>query len=135
MYDVVIQLGLHVKIDDFALERVGLNIDDYRIPDNRGERGRDRLIYPDGQNAHFVTLPVRSIEDSLIEIGVPCHVSYSAGTYLCNHLLYTTLNHIASNGLDTRAGFIHIPPFEMMEKETMEQGLLSVIRAILRHPP
>ena len=129
-YDTVLHLGLHMKIDDFALERVGLNIDDYRIPDNRGDQIRDKPIDPHGENAHFASLPVRIIEDMLIEKGIPCHISYSAGTYLCNHLLYTTLNYISLNELPTQAGFIHIPPFEMMEFETMMDGLLAILEAL-----
>ena len=132
-YDIVLHLGLHVKIDDFAIERIGINIDDYRIPDNRGDQIRDRIIDPNGDNAYFVSLPVRAIEDELIEKGIPCHVSYSAGTYLCNHLLYTTLHQISIHDLPTKAGFIHIPPFEMMEFDTMMNGLLAILEALLSH--
>lgn len=131
-YDVILHLGLHVKINDFALERVGINIDDYRIPDNRGDKITDKPIDPHGENAHFVSLPVRRIEDALIGKGIPCHVSYSAGTYLCNHLLYTTLNHIHQNELSMKAGFIHLPPYEMMDHETMMNGLVTIIEALMR---
>lgn len=129
-YDIVLHFGLHAKIDDFALERVALNIDDYRIPDNRGDTISDRPIDLSGENAYFVSLPVRVIEDALIENGIPCHVSYSAGTYLCNHLLYTTLHYISRHELATRAGFIHIPPLEMMEFETMMHGVLVILQAL-----
>lgn len=126
-YDYVIHLGLHVKIEDFAIERVAINLDDYRIPDNNGIIIRDRPIDSKGKNAYFVTLPVHKIEEALKESNIKYHLSYSAGTYLCNHLLYTTLNYIEKNNLPTKAGFIHVPGLEKMEFKQM----LKRVKAIL----
>ena len=126
-YDFVVHLGLHARIEDFAIERVAINVDDYRIPDNEGNVVRDRPIDPEGENAYFVTLPVREIESALKGRGIPCHISYSAGTYLCNHLLYTTLNFIEKTGLHTRAGFIHVPPEEKMGFDEMLEGVKAVL--------
>jgi len=129
-YDFVLHLGLHIKIEDFSIERLGINLDDYRIPDNKGIQIKDRPIYPDGENAYFSTLPIRDIEGALIKENIPCHLSYSAGTYICNHLLYTTLHFIQKNGLGVKAGFIHIPPFEKMGFHQMLKGV-KVIMGIL----
>ena len=129
-YDYVVHLGLHGKTEDIAIERVGINIDDYRIPDNKGITIHDKPIDPEGKNAYFVDLPVRNIEKSLLENGIPCHISYSAGTYLCNHLLYTTLNFIEKNDLNTKAGFIHIPNFDKMEFERMMDGIKLIIKVL-----
>lgn len=129
-FDYVVHLGLHLKIEDIALERIGINIDDYRIPDNTGVRLRDRPIDPKGENAYFVSLPVRDIEKALLDRDIPCHISYSAGTYLCNHLLYTTLNFIAQNKLGTRAGFIHVPPIGKMNLELMIKATLMTLEVL-----
>lgn len=126
-YDFVVHLGLHGKIDDFALERVAINLDDYRIPDNDGNQVRDRPIDPDGESAYFVTLPVRQFEEILRIQKVPCHLSCSAGTYLCNHLLYTTLNFIARYDSRTKAGFIHIPSEDEMGFDKMLRGIRAIL--------
>lgn len=129
-FDYVIHLGLHINIADFALEKVGLNVDDYRIPDNEGLQIIDQPIDHHGENAYFVSLPVREFERALTEQNIPCHVSYSAGTYLCNHLLYTTLNAISINSIPTKAGFVHVPSLEMMNFEQMLQGTLTILEVL-----
>jgi len=121
--DHILHLGLHMKIEDVALERVAINIDDYRIPDNEGNQVIDRPIDPFGENALFSTAPVRKFEAALNSVEIPCHVSYSAGTYLCNHLLYTSLNHLKQIGSPATCGFIHLPPFEHMVFERMAKGV------------
>jgi len=129
-FDYVVHLGLNMNIDDFALEMIGINIDDYRIPDNQGDQVMDRPIDPDGENAYFVSLPVREFEKALQKHDIPYHTSYSAGTYLCNHLLYTTLNFIAKQNLKTKAGFIHVPPLEKIDLENMMSGILIVLETL-----
>lgn len=129
-YDYVVHIGLHGLIDDFAIEKVGINIDDYRIPDNSGVTKQDKPIDPTGKNAYFVKLPVRKIEEALKNKNVKCHLSYSAGTYLCNHLLYTSLNYIEKNKFSTKVGFIHIPNFDKMEFEEMLKGIKIILRLL-----
>jgi pyroglutamyl-peptidase len=131
--DHVLHLGLHMKIEDIALERVAINLDDYRIPDNEGIQVVDRPIDPNGKNALFSTVPTREFEKILWEEEIPCHLSYSAGTYLCNHLLYTTLNHLERSGSSTTCGFIHVPPFDHMDLETMTRAVLRIMD-VLRRP-
>lgn len=129
-YDFVVHLGLHGKIDDLALERVAINMDDYRIPDNEGNQVRDRPIDPEGENAYFVTLPVREFQEVLRIQKVPCHLSYTAGTYLCNHLLYTTLHFLAQYDPGTKAGFIHVPSEEKMDFEKMLKGVRAILESL-----
>ena len=136
-YDFVLHLGLNMTIEDIALERVAVNIDDYRIPDNKGDQVMDRPIDPEGPAAYFSTLPTRKMERALREQELPCHISYSAGTYLCNHLLYTTLNFINCDmNCDLnqiRAGFLHVPSFEHMEFDTMLTAILITLESLAGH--
>ena len=87
-------------------ERVAINVDDARIPDNNGCQPVDAPIVPGGPAAYFATVPVKDMVRAIREAGVPSELSNSAGTYVCNHLLYQVLHHAAPG---VRAGFIHVP--------------------------
>ena len=87
-------------------ERVAINVDDARIPDNAGQQPVDAPIVPGGPAAYFATVPVKDMVRAIREAGVPSELSNSAGTYVCNHLLYCVLHHA---GPGVRAGFIHVP--------------------------
>jgi pyroglutamyl-peptidase len=107
--DAVVSLGLAVKRDAIGLERVAVNLDDFRIPDNAGVTLTDAPIVGDGPAAYWTTLPVRRMERALRDAGVPVEISYSAGTYVCNHLFYA-LRHAAEGAPGAPAvGFIHVP--------------------------
>jgi pyroglutamyl-peptidase len=95
---------------DVSLERVAINVDDARIPDNDGAQPIDRPVVADGPAAYFTTLPVKAILQRLRGAGLPAQVSNTAGTYVCNHTFYT-LRHLAETEHPAlrRAGFIHIP--------------------------
>lgn len=105
----VLHLGLAGGRARIALERIGVNVMDYTVPDARGGVLRDEPCVPDGPAAYWSTLPLREILSELTAAGIPASLSYTAGTYLCNFTLYTTLHAIARRGLDARAGFIHLP--------------------------
>jgi len=107
--DYLISFGLNGKLSHIALERVALNIIDARIPDNNGEQPQDTPICENAPVAYWSTLPLRDIERELKACGIPVKLSYSAGTYICNFLMYTALNFINQKDLKTKAGFIHIP--------------------------
>ena len=105
----VIHLGLASGRARLSLERIAVNVMDYRIPDARGEVRRDEPCVADGPAAYASTLPLRAILEELIADGIPAHLSYTAGTYLCNYTLYTTLHALARGGRAIPAGFIHVP--------------------------
>ena len=90
-------------------ERVAINLMDARIPDNDGAQPADVPIRADGPAAYFATLPVRAIDEAIRAAGVPCAVSYSAGCYVCNFVMYTLLDHLAQTAPDVLGGFIHVP--------------------------
>ena len=92
--------------DSARLVTVAINVDDARIPDNAGQQPVDAPIVPGGPAAYFATVPVKDMVRAIQEAGVPSELSNSAGTYVCNHLLYCVLHHA---GPGVRAGFIHVP--------------------------
>ncbi len=116
------------------VERVAVNVLDFRVPDNRGRRYRDRPIRKDGPAAYLSTLPVRRILASLRRAGIPADLSNTAGTYLCNFAMYTLLDGFAARASDGPAGFIHIPqvPEAMVDRpEAPSMGFETSRRAIL----
>ena len=90
-------------------ERVAINVDDGRIPDNEGNQPIDAPIFADGAPAYFATLPVKAMVQSIRDAGVPAGLSYTAGTFVCNHLLYGLLSWCAREAPRIRAGFMHVP--------------------------
>jgi pyroglutamyl-peptidase len=107
--DCVLCLGEAPHRSVISIERVAINLMDYRIPDNRGNTMTDAPIHPAGPAAYFTTLPVRSILEKLQSEGIPAELSLSAGAYLCNQVFYTLLDHLATINQPIPAGFIHLP--------------------------
>lgn len=107
--NVVICVGQAGGRTSITLERVGINVDDARIPDNYGNTPVDQKINPDGPDAYFSSLPIKAIVSAINESGIPASVSNTAGTYVCNHILYGLCDLIASNSLDIKGGFMHVP--------------------------
>jgi pyroglutamyl-peptidase len=105
----VVHLGLADGRARIALERVALNVMDYRIPDNAGYRAEGEPCVAEGPVAYFASLPLPEILAALTAEGIPAYVSNTAGTFLCNQTLYATLHEIAMRELTIRAGFIHLP--------------------------
>jgi len=91
-----------------SLERVAINLDDARIPDNAGASPVDAPIVADGPAAYFATLPIKAMLQALRDAGIPVEISQTAGTYVCNHAFYG-LMHALHARPGTRGGFIHIP--------------------------
>ncbi|MFK4807321.1 pyroglutamyl-peptidase I [Microbacterium sp. ZW CA_36] len=104
--DVVIAAGLAGGRAAIGVERVAVNLVDARIPDNVGQQPVDVPSVPGAAAAHFATLPVKEIARRIAAAGIPAEVSYSAGTFVCNHVFFTALEAAASG---TRAGFVHVP--------------------------
>lgn len=104
---IVISLGLAGGRSKLGIERVGINVLDYPMPDNDGEQPTEGQIVSDGPDAYLSTLPVKAIAAAWTETGIPGYVSNTAGTFLCNEILYTSLHLATRHGY--RAGFIHVP--------------------------
>ena len=104
----VVCVGLAAGRPHVAIERVAINVDDARIPDNAGASPVDAPIAADGPAASFATLPIKSILVALREAGIPATISQTAGTYVCNHVFYG-LMHALRRKPRVRGGFVHIP--------------------------
>lgn len=129
--DVVLCIGQAGGRAAITPELVGINLRHASIPDNDGLQPKDEPILQSGAKAHFSTLPVRKMAEAIAATGVPSHVSYSAGAYVCNDVLYTLLAHY--EGSETRVGFIHIPysteqgKTPSMEMADIMKGLIAAI--------
>ena len=107
--DIVLCIGQAGGRFDVTPERVAINIDDARIPDNEGNQPLSTPIFADGDTAYFATLPIKAMVKAIREVGLPSSVSNTAGTFVCNHLMYGVLYHINKSYPETKGGFIHVP--------------------------
>lgn len=106
--DFIVSFGLAAnRRPAIEIERLAINILDASIPDNDGKLVRDEPIVPDGEVALMATLPIRAFEKALKDAGVPVVISNTAGTYVCNYLMYKTLEMCRFS--KKRAGFVHVP--------------------------
>ncbi|HBL7014802.1 TPA: pyroglutamyl-peptidase I [Serratia marcescens] len=105
---IVLAVGQAGGRTDITIERVAINVDDARIPDNQGQQPVDEPIVAGGPAAYFSTLPIKAMVSSMREAGIPASVSQTAGTYVCNHVMYGLL-HRLSGQREVKGGFIHIP--------------------------
>ena len=125
----VLCVGLAAGRTAVTPEAIGINIRDARIPDNAGVAPKGEPIEPDAPAAYFSTLPVRGMVEAIRSCGVPSALSYTAGTYVCNDLLYTLLHRFANIG--TRAAFIHVPAIsEQFPLTALCRALEAAIEAI-----
>jgi len=141
--DVILSIGQAGGRFDISIERVGINLDDFRIPDNEGNQIIDEPIFPDGENSYFVKLPVKAMVQNVQKNNIPASVSYTAGTFVCNHVLYGVLYLIEKKYKGKKSGFIHIPflPEQVVDKRntpsmelsTIVKGLTAAIEAIVKN--
>ena len=119
-------------------ERIAINIDDARIADNAGNQPIDQPIFPDGPAAYFSTLPVKAMTAAIRAAGLPAELSNTAGTFVCNHLMYGVLHHLATHHPGIRAGFLHVPFLPQqgspsLPLESIVTGIEAAITAIRDH--
>ncbi|HEL2401515.1 TPA: pyroglutamyl-peptidase I [Streptococcus suis] len=141
--DVVLCIGQAGGRVDLTPERVAINQDDARIPDNEGQQPIDRTIRPDGPAAYFSTLPIKAMVEAIRSTGIPASVSNTAGTFVCNHLMYQALYLAEKQFPKTKTGFLHIPylPEQVLDKpgvpsmslEVIVKGIEAAISAIVAY--
>jgi len=107
--DIVLCVGLAGGRAALSLERVAINIDDARVPDNRGQQPVDLPVVEGGPPAYFTNLPIKAAVAALREAGLPAAVSNTAGTFVCNHVFYGLMHRAATRRLELRGGFLHVP--------------------------
>ena len=108
---LVVCLGLAARCEALRLERVALNREDARIPDNQGAQPQDRPVIPGAPAAYLSSLPIDAMARSMAAAGVPVQTSQNAGTFVCNHLFFGLMHRLASIPAlqGARGGFIHLP--------------------------
>lgn len=141
--DIVICVGQAGGRFDISLERIAINIDDARIADNEGNQLIDEKIYKDGENAYFSSLPIKAMVRRIREGRIPASISNTAGTFVCNHLMYGLLYLINNKYPNIRGGFIHVPysteqviskgDVPSMSIEDITKGLNFAIEAVLEY--
>lgn len=127
--DVILSIGQAGGRADISVERIGINVDDFRIPDNEGGKRTDEPIDPQGPDAYFVKVPVKAMVERIRERNIPASVSNTAGTFVCNHVIYGVCRLIDIKYPGKCSGFIHIPylPQQVLDKRntpSMSQELM-----------
>ncbi len=141
--DVVLCIGQAGGRYALTPERVAINVDDARIKDNEGNQPIDVPVFADGKNAYFSNLPIKAIVEYIKEAGLPAAVSNTAGTFVCNHLMYGVLYTMAKEYPGCRGGFIHVPfiPEQVVNRpntpymalEDIARGIEAALKAIIEN--
>ncbi|MBO0418939.1 MAG: pyroglutamyl-peptidase I [Vagococcus fluvialis] len=139
--DYVLNIGQAGGRFDLTPERVAINLDDARIPDNEGNQPIDVKIKADGESAYFSQHPVKAMVTAIKNAGLPASVSNTAGTFVCNHIMYQSLYLTHKEFPKAKAGFMHVPflPEQVLERpgmpamslEDITRGIVAAIEAIV----
>ncbi|MCM2137610.1 pyroglutamyl-peptidase I [Vagococcus fluvialis] len=139
--DYVLNIGQAGGRFDLTPERVAINLDDARIPDNEGNQPIDVEIKADGESAYFSQHPVKAMVTAIKNAGLPASVSNTAGTFVCNHIMYQSLYLTHKEFPKAKAGFMHVPflPEQVLERsgmpamslEDITRGIVAAIEAIV----
>jgi len=137
--DSIILFGQAGNRKKITPERIAINMMDSKIKDNDNQIFHNKKISEKGRNAYFSTLPVVELSKILKENGIPARISNSAGTFVCNYIMYKTLDYIEQENLNSTAGFIHLPflPSQTLEKNSsfmckslMKKALKLILKSI-----
>ncbi len=141
--DLVLNVGQAGGRFNITVEKVAINLADARIADNQGNQPLDEVIFDDGPTAYFTQLPVKAIVSALNENEIPAAVSYTAGTFVCNYVMYYVQHLISTRYRKIKGGFIHVPyiPAQVVTKpnqpamnlEDIVKGLELAITAMVTY--
>ena len=142
--DVILCVGQAGGRSGLTVEKVAINLAEARIPDNSGYQPIDENIIKDGKTAYFATVPVKNMVKGIRESDVQGNISYTAGTFVCNSIMYHALALCENELTNCIAGFIHVPflPEQVvnkregtpsMSKENITKGLQAAIEAIITY--
>lgn len=141
--DVVLSIGQAGGRSAISVEVIGINLNEARIKDNLGYQPSGEKIYADGENAYFSNLPIKAMVQAIKDVQVPAALSYTAGTFVCNHVLYGVRYMGEKKYPGLRSGFIHIPFLteQVLDKantasmslDTIVKGLSAAIEAIVKN--
>lgn len=132
--DAVLCIGQAGGRYELMPERVAINLDDARIKDNEGNQPIDQPVFADGAPAYFATLPIKAMVKRIREAGIPSGVSNTAGTFVCNHLMYGVLYTLDKKYPGVRGGFMHVPfiPSQVVNRPAPapSMALSDIVRGI-----
>lgn len=143
--DAVLCIGQAGGRASITVEKVGINLAEARIPDNENNQPSGVKLVEDGETAYFATLPVKAMVTSIKKLGIPAHISYTAGTFVCNDIMYRLLHLLKTEFPNIRGGFIHVP-FDTaqvvdrpvgtpsMPVATIAEALKAAVEAIALNP-
>lgn len=129
---VVVALGLAQGRSAITPERVAVNLDDARIPDNAGARPCDAPVVADGPTAYLSTLPVKAAVAAVRAAGLPAELSHTAGSFVCNHVFYALQHALAGSAV--RSGFVHVPGYDVLAGPQLAAGVAALLAAVLDRP-
>jgi len=138
--DIVLLTGQAGGRPNVTVERVAINVMDSTMPDNDGFKPEDEPVFEGAPDAYFATIPVKGVVKALRKAGIPAGVSNTAGTYVCNTAMFTALHTIAVSGMETKAGFIHVPfsheqalekPRPSMAQETINEAIRKALELLV----
>ncbi|AHL23369.1 pyroglutamyl-peptidase I [Thermococcus nautili] len=138
--DIVLLTGQAGGRPNVTVERVAINVMDSTMPDNDGFKPEDEPVFEGAPDAYFATIPIKAVVKALRKAGIPAGVSNTAGTYVCNTAMFTALHTIAVSGMETKAGFIHVPfshaqvlekPRPSMAQETINEAIRKALESLL----
>jgi pyroglutamyl-peptidase len=124
---VVLGLGMHARASHLYFERIALNISHSPVKDNDRNRPRDQIINPDGPLAYQTTLPYNALEEICRKKKLPFRLSFHAGTYVCNNVLYMLVDWLARESSPARAGFLHVPRITTKAKGKLSLMAMSLV--------
>ena len=127
--DVILCIGQAGGRSGVTPEVVAINLREARLPDNAGNQPTDVPVVENGPAAYFATVPVRAMVKAVNDAGISAALSYSAGTFVCNDVLYSLLHHY--HGTETKVGFVHVPFLPEQAKENVPTMALEQIAAAL----
>jgi pyroglutamyl-peptidase len=138
--EIIINFGLARGRKAITPERVAINVNDSKQSDNVGNAPQDETINPNGLNAYFTKLPLKKIVEKLNQKSIPVSISNTAGTYVCNNIMYRVLEYIDQIDLDAVAGFVHVPLMTEQKHNddkftlplnTILEGVIDIVKCCL----
>ncbi|MGC9778272.1 MAG: pyroglutamyl-peptidase I [Candidatus Heimdallarchaeota archaeon] len=129
--ELVISLGQAGDRNAINVEKLGININHARIADNEGNQPNEEMIDPTGPAAYFTTIKISNTVESIKEAEIPAKVSFSAGTYVCNNLIYGIMHYLYSSKKHEKIkyGFIHIPYLPSIPLNLIKKAVQITIQA------
>jgi pyroglutamyl-peptidase len=108
--DVVMVVGQGGGRPDLTIERVAVNIDDaVKGQDNRGRRPSEEPVLQGAPFAYRSAVATEKCASIVRQVGVPCSISHTAGTFVCNHFFFLLSHLMASEALNIPVAFVHVP--------------------------